>query len=66
MRDSSMSLQHTADSVPPPDLLAHLCSLAFLSLPGLTRQSIFFGRGMDPRVKPAGDEQAGMFHAAIG
>jgi hypothetical protein len=26
-----------------------------LSLPGLTRQSIFLRRKMDPRVKPAGD-----------
>jgi hypothetical protein len=25
------------------------------SLPGLTRQSIFFAKRMDPRVKPAGD-----------
>jgi hypothetical protein len=26
-----------------------------LSLPGLTRQSIFLAKRMDPRVKPAGD-----------
>src|SRR5690242_2331320 len=31
------------------------------SLPGLTRQSIFFRRRMDPRIKPAGDGKGANF-----
>jgi hypothetical protein len=32
------------------------------SLPGLTRQSIFFAKWMDPRVKPAGDARGKRKH----